>query len=133
MKKNSKVKVSAVANFLAEQSVPEENKFLWSYEIQIENNSDDIIQVLNRYWRITDMTGHVEEVRGPGVVGLQPIIKGAKQFSYNSYCQLMTPTGTMEGYYEMQNLDETRFIVEIPKFILSTPSELTALFRSRLH
>jgi ApaG protein len=67
------------------------------------------------------------------VIGLQPLIKPRSRFIYTSFCQLMTPQGTMEGYYEVQDLDEKRFSVEIPKFILSSPSEISATFRSRLH
>lgn len=131
--KEIKVSVIAQSNYLADQSALEEHRFLWSYEISITNQSEEIVQLLNRYWRITDMTGHVEEVRGPGVVGLQPIIKPGKQFVYNSFCQLTTPQGTMEGYYEMQNLNDVRFIVAIPKFLLATPDAIPPSFRSKLH
>jgi len=133
MKKNTQVTVHSKSIYLSDQSTVEEQRFLWTYEMTIENKSEETIQLLNRYWRITDMTGHVEEVRGPGVVGLQPLIKSGKTFIYSSYCQLAAPQGTMEGYYEMQTLDEVHFIVEISKFILSTPSDISADFRSRLH
>lgn len=131
--KNITVKVSAKAFYLAEQSAREENRFLWSYEITIANESEEIVQLLNRYWRITDLTGRVEEVRGPGVIGLQPIIKPKKPFIYTSFCQLATPQGTMEGHYEMQTLEEVHFSVQIPKFILTSPASVSAEFRSRLH
>lgn len=134
MKKNKDIKVVGHATYLQDQSIPEEKRFLWTYEITIENNSEEVIQLLNRYWRITDMTGHAEEIRGPGVVGLQPIIKPAKNFIYTSFCQLAAPQGTMEGYYEMQNLDENRFIVEIPKFILACPTSINqGYYKSKLH
>jgi ApaG protein len=126
-----KITVISKVTFLPEESIPSNHRFLWTYEITVINQSDEIVQLLNRHWRITDMTGKVEEVRGPGVVGLQPIIKPGKQFVYNSFCQLTTPQGTMEGYYEMQTLDEVRFMAEIPKFILTSPS--TASYRSKLH
>lgn len=125
--------ISAQPSYVPEQSDPINQKFVWSYEIVIVNKSDEIVQLLNRFWRITDMTGKVEEVRGTGVVGLQPIIKPEKQFSYVSYCQMVTPQGTMEGHYEMQNLDEQHFVIPIPKFILSAPSSITKSFRSKLH
>lgn len=128
-----KVYVTAQSHYLPEQSVPSEHRFMWSYEISITNQSDQIIQLLNRYWRIIDMMGHIEEVRGPGVVGLQPLIKPGKQFVYNSFCQLTTPQGTMEGYYEMQDLNEVRFLVQIPKFALVSPDTASAVFRSKLH
>ncbi len=131
-KKEIRVHVNARSTYLPEQSVQDEHRFLWSYEITISNESEEIVQLLNRYWRITDMTGHIEEVRGPGVVGLQPVIHPGKHFAYTSFCQLVTPQGTMEGYYEMQNLEEKRFLAQIPKFLLATP-EMPAAFRSRLH
>jgi len=132
-KKSFAITVSSQPKYISLQSDPANQKFVWSYEITIKNESDDIVQLLHRYWRIIDMTGKIEEIHGAGVIGLQPIIKPGKQFIYTSYCQLITPQGTMEGYYEMQNLDEEYFRIEIPKFILSAPSTITQSFRSRLH
>ncbi len=129
--KNIKITISTTNQYLPEQSSYDTHRFLWSYEITIENESDEIVQLLNRYWRITDMTSRIEEVRGPGVVGLQPIIKPAKKFSYTSFCQLITPQGAMEGHYEMQTLNEERFTVPIPKFVLSTT--LSDVWKSKLH
>lgn len=128
-----KIHISAKARYMPNESAPDSKRFIWSYEIKIENQSEEIVQLLNRYWRITDMTARVEEVRGPGVVGLQPIIKPGKEFVYNSFCQLMMPQGTMEGYYEMQTLDEVRFRVEIPKFVLAAPGGVTPAHRAKLH
>jgi ApaG protein len=130
-----KITMSVVAHstFLPEQSATDANRFLWSYEITISNESDKIVQLLNRYWRIADMLGHVEEVRGAGVIGLQPIIKPGKNFSYASFCQLTTPQGAMEGHYEMQTLDENCFQVQIPKFVLVSPMLASTGFRSLLH
>jgi ApaG protein len=127
------IEVSTKTQYIPDQSSPENHRFLWSYDITIVNKSDQVIHLLNRYWRITDMRGKVEEVRGPGVIGLQPIIKPGKEFAYSSYCQLTTPQGTMEGNYEIQNLDENRFIVEVPKFVLTCPSSSSDTFRSKLH
>ena len=79
------------------------------------------------------MSGKIEEIRGIGVIGLQQIIKPGREFVYTSFCQLSTPQGTMEGKYEMQNLDDEHFEVPIPKFILSATSEMTKVFKSRLH
>lgn len=125
--------IKARAAYLPEQSDPANQKFVWSYDITIANDSTEIIQLLKRFWHITDTTGKVEEIQGAGVIGLQPLIKPGKQFTYTSYCQLLTPQGTMEGYYEMQNLEEEHFKVAIPKFILSAPSAVTEPFRSKLH
>lgn len=133
MKKKSEMKVNVQPGYIAAQSDPANQKFVWGYEVAIENGINEIVQLLSRFWRITDMTGKIEEIHGVGVVGLQPIIKPGKIFTYTSYCQLTTPQGTMEGYYEMQNLEEKHFRVEIPKFVLSAPSSITKSYRSRLH
>lgn len=119
--------------YVPEQSNPQEEKFVWSYEITLDNQSEHIIQLLARHWRITDLLGRVEEIDGIGVVGLQPIIKPGKTFTYTSFCQITTPQGTMEGHYEVQDLDEERFEIEIPKFVLSAPSPLVKAFQTRLH
>jgi ApaG protein len=125
--------IDALPTYLPGQSSEEAHRFLWSYEVTITNNSDEVVQLLHRYWRITDMTGHVEEVRGPGVIGLQPLIKPGKKFSYNSLCQLTTPQGAMDGHYEFQTLEEKNFTVQIPKMVLMSSDEVAAVFRSRLH
>lgn len=127
------IEVQSPTKYIMEQSDPTHQKFVWSYEITIINHTAEIVQLLHRYWRITDMTGRVEEIHGAGVVGLQPLIKPGKQFTYTSFCQLLTPQGTMEGFYELQNLEDNHFKVEIPKFILSAPSHITRIYRSILH
>ena len=127
------IDVGTQSTYLPEQSSQETQRFLWSYEIIIINQSDQTVQLLNRYWHITDMTGHIEEIRGPGVIGLQPLIKPGKRFVYNSYCQLTTPQGSMEGYYGFQTLEEEMFSVQIPKFVLTSPEGVLTTFRSRLH
>lgn len=132
MNKN-KFQITVETKYLPEQSDATNQKFIWSYDVTIVNESEDIAQLLNRYWRITDMTSKIEEIHGIGVIGLQPLLKPGKSFTYSSFCQLMTPQGTMEGYYEMQNLEEERFKVEIPKFILSAPASVTKSFRAKLH
>lgn len=134
MQKNSQaIIIESHTSYIPEQSDPSNQKFVWAYEITILNGSEEIIQLLNRCWKITEMTGKVEEITGPGVVGLQPLIKPGKRFTYSSFCQLTTPQGTMEGYFEMQNLDEVHFNATIPKFILSAPSAITKGYRSKLH
>ena len=132
-KKNSTVTVIAQAKYRPDQSDPPNKKFIWSYDVVIENQSSEAIQILSRCWRITDMTGHIEEVHGTGVIGLQPLIRVGKKFSYSSLCQLMTPQGTMEGYYEIQTIEEVKSKVEIPKFILSAPAMFLQGFKSKLH
>lgn len=127
------IKVKPSSIYLPHESDPANLRFTWAYEIIIHNESDEIVQLLQRLWRITDMTSRIEEVEGPGVVGLQPLIRPNKPFVYKSFCQLTTPQGTMEGYYEMQKLDEERFTVTIPKFALCAPAHITGPYRSKLH
>ena len=134
MMKTILMNVAAEATYLPEQSSTDHQRFLWAYEITLSNESDETVQLLNRYWRITEMTGRLEEVRGPGVIGLQPVIKPRKSFTYTSFCQLSTSQGAMEGHYEMQTLEEeARFLVQIPKFILALPAAVSAGIRARLH
>lgn len=119
----SEIEVTVKTHYLADQSSPEYDFYLWSYEITITNHSDQMVQLLNRFWKITDMNSHIEEIDGPGVVGLQPVIKPGKSFSYNSFCQLTAPQGTMTGHYELQNvMDEQHFKISIPEFSLTSPS-----------
>lgn len=132
--KNRKIEIQikTQAHYLADRSSVESSRFIWSYDVTIINQSNEIVQLLSRAWRITDMKGKVEEVKGPGVIGLQPLIKPGKEFAYSSFCQLSTPQGTMDGQYEMQTLEEDHFFVVIPKFVLTNPSGMQD-FRSRLH
>jgi ApaG protein len=133
MKKVNTILIHTKSSYLSSQSDSDKQRFTWAYEVFIKNTGEEIVQLLNRYWKITDMSSKVEEIEGPGVIGLQPIIKPGREFIYNSFCQLSTPQGTMEGHYEMQNLDEQHFVVEIPKFILTAPDSLTRAYRSKLH
>lgn len=127
------LKITTQSQFLADQSSTENARFLWSYDIIIVNESDEIVQLLNRMWRITDKRGKVEEVKGPGVIGLQPLIKPGREFAYSSFCQLSTSNGAMEGQYEMQTLDEVHFLVDIPKIVLASPTSESLTIGSRLH
>lgn len=127
------ISVSLKAKFMPEQSEVQNNSYVWMYEVTIKNDSDVIVQLLNRYWRITNMNGRMDEIRGIGVVGLQPVIKPGKEFTYTSFCQLPTPQGTMEGHFEMQDMNDTLYEIAIPKLVLSAPTKLTRPFRSRLH
>ena len=125
--------VTAAPSYLPSLSAPEHQKFVWSYEMTIVNESEEIVQLLNRFWRIADLTGKVDEIYGVGVVGLQPLIKPGKSFVYKSFCQLTTPQGAMEGYYELQTLADAQFKISIPKFILTAPASITKGYRSLLH
>jgi len=98
--------------------------YLFAYRIRISNDSPETVQLLSRYWRIVDAKGHVEEVRGPGVVGKQPVLEAGASFEYTSYCPLTTPFGTMEGAYRMATTDGGRFDAEIARFELSLPLQV---------
>ena len=107
--------------FIDEQSSPAENKYVWAYKVRIENGGRDTVQLLNRHWKITDGHGKLEEVRGPGVVGEQPVLKPGQSYEYTSGCPLRTSTGFMVGTYEMERNDGSRFEVRIPMFSLDSP------------
>lgn len=107
--------------YLPRHSEPEKGRHVWAYEITIENDGPITVQLLNRYWHITDGVGHVEEVRGPGVVGKQPVLRPGENFTYTSGCPLNTPSGIMVGHYEMKTEAGERFVVDIPAFSLDLP------------
>ncbi|MHB8531049.1 MAG: Co2+/Mg2+ efflux protein ApaG [Caulobacteraceae bacterium] len=107
--------------FLPEQSDPERSRYAWAYTIEIENRGRDTVQLLSRHWVITDATNHVEEVRGPGVVGEQPVLKPGEAFRYTSGCPLTTPSGAMRGSYQMVTSTGEAFEAAIPEFSLHLP------------
>jgi ApaG protein len=113
--------------YLEEQSDPAEGHYVWGYRITIANESEQTIQLRARYWKITDGNGHVEEVRGPGVVGEQPILDPGDSFQYTSGCPLKTTSGVMVGRYTMQTADGKRLDIEIPAFSLDIPDQLRTL------
>ena len=107
--------------YLEEQSEPDENHFVWAYHIRIENDGVEAVRLLNRYWRITDANGRVQEVRGAGVVGEQPVLEPGDSFEYTSGTPLGTPSGFMGGSYEMVMPTGERFDVTVPTFSLDCP------------
>ncbi len=115
------VTVSVEASHVPERSAPAEGRWFFSYRIRIANGGRETVQLLARHWVITDAEGRVEEVRGPGVVGQQPVLRAGESFEYTSFCPLATPFGTMEGSYEMATADGRRFLARIPPFTLSEP------------
>lgn len=116
------LKVTVTPEFLEEHSLPDEDHFVWAYHIHIENQSPVIVQLMNRYWRITDAFGRTHEVRGPGVVGKQPVLEPGGSHEYSSGTSLKTPSGIMHGSYEMLNLaDGNHFDIEVPAFSLDCP------------
>ena len=117
--KNDNIKIKAISRFIIERSSPENSIFLFSYDVEIKNNCDYEVQLLSRYWHIQDGDGNTEEIRGPGVIGLQPVIKSGGNFEYSSFCSLKTPFGMMSGAYQMKMNSEETFEAAIPAFSLS--------------
>lgn len=107
--------------YVEDRSNPAENRFFWAYRIVIENRSERFVQLLSRYWHITDGHGRVQEVRGDGVVGDQPELNPGDTYQYTSGCPLSTPSGIMVGRYTMRDATGQRFDVAIPAFSLDLP------------
>jgi ApaG protein len=107
--------------YLEEQSEPDENHFVWAYHVRIENHGQKTVQLLTRHWRITDSMGKMHEVRGDGVVGEQPVLAPGGAFEYTSGTPLSTPSGIMDGSYQMETDSGERFDVKIPAFSLDCP------------
>ncbi|MBK8158532.1 MAG: Co2+/Mg2+ efflux protein ApaG [Rhodospirillaceae bacterium] len=113
--------VSVEPTYLDDQSTPDEAHFVWKYHVRIENKGDLTVQLRNRYWRITDSLGRVQEVRGAGVVGEQPILHPGESYEYTSGTPLKTPSGIMVGTYEMESETGEMFDIVIPAFSLDSP------------
>ena len=113
--------VAVEPHYLEDQSDPEEGQWVWAYRVEITNESDITVQLQARHWTITDASGKVETVDGPGVVGEQPILNPGDVFQYTSGCPLPTPSGFMVGHYKMVCSDGTPFLVDIPAFSLDLP------------
>ncbi len=115
------IEVNVEPFYLSDRSAPEDGRYFWAYRVTIANQSDDFVQLLSRYWHITDGTGRVEEVRGPGVVGEQPELDPGDSYQYTSGCPLSTPSGIMVGHYTMRNARGEMFDIDIPAFSLDLP------------
>ncbi len=109
--------------YLEDQSAPDQSQFVWAYHVRIENKGEEAVQLRNRYWRITDALGRVQEVRGAGVVGEQPLLRPGQSFEYTSGTPLPTPSGIMTGSYEMEGSNGEKFSVKIPAFSLDSPHQ----------
>jgi len=116
--------IEITTRFLDEQSRPGEDRYVFAYTINIRNTGDVPARLLDRHWIITDANGRVEEVRGDGVVGEQPLLQPGEQFEYTSGAVLETSVGTMQGSYGMLADDGTRFEAPIPAFTLAVPRTL---------
>ena len=126
MKKNEQhgIIVQAQVKYLAEQSDEVAERFVFSYTISITNLGVVAARLISRHWIITDAYNHIQEVRGQGVVGEQPMLQPEQSFEYTSGTLLATQVGTMRGTYQMRAEDGSEFDVEIPEFVLSVPRVL---------
>lgn len=115
------IKVGVETRYIEDQSNPEQNYFVFAYTITIQNKGEQTAQLISRHWVITDSNHKVQEVRGDGVVGEQPVLKPGEQFVYTSGTMLETSVGTMKGSYQMQAGDGSQFDATIEEFVLSTP------------
>jgi len=115
------IRVHVTSQYSPERSQPSKNQWFFLYTIEISNEGTETVQLVTRHWIITDASGHVEEVKGPGVVGQQPVLAPGEAFEYTSGCPLTTPFGMMQGTYQMVNQQGEQFDVEIAQFQLSEP------------
>ena len=117
------IRVTVRPTYLEEQSSPDENHFVWAYQVRIENLGQEIVQLRARHWRITDAIGRTQEVSGPGVVGEQPRLAPGQAYEYQSGTPLGTPSGIMAGSYRMETAGGESFDVRIPAFSLDSPHQ----------
>jgi ApaG protein len=115
------IEVTVAPQFLSDRSDPEDARYFWAYTIEISNHGRVSVQLTARHWVITDANGRIEEVKGPGVVGEQPILTPGTSFRYTSGCPLSTPSGIMQGLYRMVTEEGEAFDVVIPAFSLDSP------------
>ena len=117
------IEVVVTPRFIADRSSPEDNYFFWAYTIAITNHGAETVQLKTRHWRITDANGRLQEVRGAGVVGEQPVIKPGQNYEYTSGVPLPTPSGFMVGTYGMVTENGEPFDIDIPAFSLDLPQD----------
>lgn len=115
------INIAARVNYLAEQSDEADNRYVFSYTITITNSGESTVKLVSRHWIVTDANNDVQEVRGQGVVGEQPVLKPKQSFEYTSGTVLATQVGTMSGSYQMVAGDGSHFDATIPQFVLSVP------------
>jgi ApaG protein len=120
-KTTKSINITVNPSYLDEHSEPEDHHYVWAYQITINNLGKETVQLKNRYWKIIDSNGSKQEIKGRGVVGEQPVINPGEKFEYTSGTPLSTPSGFMEGYYEMETLNGKTFDASIPLFSLDSP------------
>jgi len=121
------IRVQVEPIYLDDQSEPDDAQYVWAYRVQIENEGTETVQLLTRYWHITDGVGRVQEVRGAGVVGEQPVLNPGDSYEYTSGTPLPTPSGIMKGSYQMRTPAGEKFDIEVPAFSLDCPHETRRL------
>ncbi|HEY6844921.1 MAG TPA: Co2+/Mg2+ efflux protein ApaG [Terracidiphilus sp.] len=121
MANTREIAVSVEPTYLETRSSPDSSQYIWAYRVVIENQGRETVQLLSRHWMITNARGELTEVKGPGVVGEQPVLKPGESFEYTSGAPLNTPSGMMGGAYQMESENGERFDIEIPTFWLDRP------------
>lgn len=117
------IRVQVEPTYLEDQSEPDKGQHVWAYHVRIDNEGTETVQLVTRYWHITDGLGRVQEVRGAGVVGEQPVLNPGESYEYTSGTPLPTTSGIMRGTYQMRTPAGERFDIEIPAFSLDSPHE----------
>jgi ApaG protein len=115
------IRVEVLSRYSPENSRTLQNAWVFGYTVRITNQGSETVQLLSRHWIITDALDHIEEVRGPGVIGQQPVLAPGESFKYSSWCPLKTPTGMMRGTYQMAREGGSQFDIEIAPFALRAP------------
>lgn len=118
------IEVTARPVYIENESLPMDSYYVWAYHIKLENMGEIAVQLISRHWKITDGNGLIQEVKGPGVIGQQPMLKPGATFEYTSGTHLNTPTGIMFGSYEMMDEDGNFFNIEIPAFSLDSSDQI---------
>jgi len=112
------IRVEVLSKYSHENSRPHQDEWVFQYTVRITNQGRETVQLISRHWIITDALDHTEEVKGPGVVGEQPVLAPGESFKYSSWCPLKTPTGMMRGTYQMSRTDGNQFDIQIAPFAL---------------
>lgn len=118
------IRIQVKATYLQDRSSPRDSQYLFAYKVHISNVGTETAQLVSREWIITSAEGDVERVKGPGVVGEQPVLQPGGSFEYTSYCPLKTAVGSMQGSYQMVAADGEKFDAQIAPFTLAVPNSL---------
>lgn len=118
------VSVKVMTEYLPEQSIPEDNRYVFAYHVNIRNDGSQTAQLISRHWIMTDGNDKIQEVKGMGVVGAQPFLQPGESYQYTSGTVIETVVGTMQGSYQMQAEDGSLFDAIIPPFTLAMPNQV---------